>query len=177
VIARNIELKAIDPIPGRSLEICRELQASDEGVLWQRDTYYTVPNGRLKLREQRPGETHLIHYERADHRAQRESCYQIVNVKDAPAIHSVLWKALGVQCTVTKHRRLFRWRAVRIHLDEVKELGNFIELEAVAPQSSDLTAEHQLIAYLRERLDIDDGRLVAQGYAAQLMDRCSDDKR
>jgi adenylate cyclase class IV len=30
---------------------------------------------------------------------------------------------------------------VRIHLDTVKRLGNFIEIEAVAPPSSDLAEE------------------------------------
>lgn len=58
---------------------------------------------------------------------------------------------------------------MRIHLDEVERLGTFIELEAVAPPDSDLAHEHRLVAELRDALGITDERLVALGYAAQLL--------
>ena len=47
---RNVELKARDLDPIRSLAVCRELDADDRGTLWQRDTYFDVARGRLKLR-------------------------------------------------------------------------------------------------------------------------------
>jgi hypothetical protein len=59
----------------------------------------------------------------------------------------------------------------RIHLDEVERLGTFIELEAVAPQDSDLYREHGLVTELHDALGITDERLVALGYAAQLSSR------
>lgn len=52
--------------------------------------------------------------------------------------------------------------------EPVEQLGDFIELEAVAPPDSDLTHEHRLIAELRDAFAITDERLVALGYAAQL---------
>jgi adenylate cyclase class IV len=70
---------------------------------------------------------------------------------------------------VAKRRRLFLWRDVRIHLDDVEQLGRFIELEAVAPSESDLTHEHNLVVELRDAFDITDERLIAIGYAEQLM--------
>ena len=57
---RNIELKALDPDPARSLAVCRELGAEDKGVLRQRDTYFRTRAGRLKLREEEPGGSVLI---------------------------------------------------------------------------------------------------------------------
>ena len=54
---RNVELKATDPDPDRSLAVCLALGADDRGVLVQRDTYFRVPDGRLKLREETPGGT------------------------------------------------------------------------------------------------------------------------
>ncbi|MGH2878384.1 MAG: hypothetical protein ACRDK4_02090 [Solirubrobacteraceae bacterium] len=39
----------------------------------------------------------------------------------------------------------------------------------MAPADSDLTHEHRLIAELRDALGITDERLVALGYAAQLL--------
>jgi adenylate cyclase class IV len=48
----NLELKARDRDPARSLRACEELDAADKGALSQLDTYFEAPRGRLKLREQ-----------------------------------------------------------------------------------------------------------------------------
>ncbi|MGH2912528.1 MAG: class IV adenylate cyclase [Solirubrobacteraceae bacterium] len=165
---RNIELKASDPDPVRSLQACRDLNAKAEGTLWQRDTYFDVPFGGLKLREEKPGRPHLIQFERADEPQQRESRYRIIEVEDAQTLRAALTAAIGLVVVVTKRRQLFLWRDVRIHLDDVEELGTFIELEAVAPPSSDLQHEHQLISQLRTTFDITDERLIPHGYATQL---------
>ncbi len=165
---RNIELKAGDPDPARSLDACRALGAEDKGTIWQRDSYFHVPFGGLKLREEDPGRPHLIQFERANEPQQRESRYRIIEVEDAPTLLAALTAALGLAAVVTKQRHLFLWREVRIHLDEVAQLGTFIELEAVAPPDSDLSHEHQLIGELRSTFAITHERLVAVGYANQL---------
>jgi adenylate cyclase class IV len=164
-LRRNIELKAIDPDPSASLEICRALGAEDHGTIAQRDTYFKAARGGLKLREEQPGRPHLIQFERASEPQQRESRYRIIEVSDGTA----LCEALGICRVVVKRRHLLLWQSVRIHLDEVEQLGTFIELEAVAPSDSDLTHEHRLIDELRDALGITDERLVALGYAAQLL--------
>lgn len=51
---RNVELKARDPEPERSSSVCRALGAEDRGVIAQRDTYFDVVRGGLKLREESP---------------------------------------------------------------------------------------------------------------------------
>ena len=166
---RNVELKAHDPDPERSLSVCRSLGADDRGVLSQRDTYFDVPRGGLKLREESPGSPHLIQFERADRPEERLSSYRIVTVADCVALRAALAAALGVRCVVTKRRRLFLWQDVRIHLDEVDGLGSFVEIEAVAAPESDLSHEHRLVAELRDQFTITDDRLCATGYADQLL--------
>lgn len=74
---RNIELKALDPDQSASLEVCRALGAEDRGAIAQRDTYFDVARGGLKLREEQPGRPHLIQFERASEPQQRESRYRI----------------------------------------------------------------------------------------------------
>jgi adenylate cyclase, class 2 len=165
---RNIECKANDPDPSGSLAVCRTLGAKDHGEIRQRDTYFTVPRGGLKLREEHPGRPHLIQFERASEPQQRESRYRIAEVDSAEALRAALTAAIGTTVVVCKTRRLFLWRQVRIHLDTVERLGNFIEIEAVAPPGSDLAEEYALVQTLRERLGITDERLVAHGYAEQL---------
>jgi predicted adenylyl cyclase CyaB len=166
---RNIELKAHDPNPLRSLEVCQTIGAEDHDEIWQRDTYFQVARGGLKLREERPGRPHLIQFQRANEPQQRESRYRIIEVDDGAVSSAALGAALGISVVVTKRRRLFIWRDVRIHLDDVEQLGSFVELEAVAPPESDLTQEHDLVVELRKAFDITDERLIAIGYAEQLM--------
>jgi predicted adenylyl cyclase CyaB len=165
---RNIELKAHNPNPDLSLSICSELGAEDQGEIVQRDSYFRVHAGGLKLREETPGRPHLIQFRRADEPQQREGRYRIIEVEDCETLRAALTAALGLQVVVIKRRRLFLWQNVRIHLDEVEQLGSFIELEAVAPAHSDLTHEYRLIAELREALAITDDRLLGTGYAQQL---------
>lgn len=165
---RNIELKARCRDPDASLKACLELGAREIGTIWQRDTYFVVSRGGLKLREERPGGAHLIQFSRAEEPQQRESRYRIAEVTDAAALLPVLADALGIWVTVVKQRHLLLWNTVRIHLDEVEKLGSFIELEAVAPKDSDLSREYESVAQLRDVLQITDDRLEARGYARQL---------
>jgi adenylate cyclase class IV len=166
---RNVELKARDVDPARSLEVCEALRAEDHGEISQRDTYFNVARGGLKQREERLGRAHLIQFDRANEPQQRESRYRIVVPDDGPALRAALEAAIGVSVVVVKRRRLYLWRGVRIHLDDVEQLGTFIELEAVAPPESDLTHEHELIRELRDAFEITDARLVELGYADQLL--------
>src|SRR5690242_9665719 len=126
---RNVELKARDPDPARSLARARAVGAEDQGELRQRDTYFAAPRGRLKLREQEPGGAELIAYERSDAAEARESRYRIAAVPDGPALRDALEAALGITVVVDKRRRLLTWEGVRIHLDDVERLGAFVELE------------------------------------------------
>jgi adenylate cyclase class 2 len=167
VSRRNVELKARDPDPEATLAACLALGAEDRGVLEQRDTYFAVASGRLKLREERPGGAQLVQYERADEPGARLSRYRVVEVPDGAALAEALGAALGVAGVVAKRRRLLLWQGVRIHLDDVDGLGRFVELEAVGPPESDLTREHELVARLRDELRITDDRLVERGSADQ----------
>jgi homotetrameric cytidine deaminase len=162
---RNIELKARDRDPQRTLALALALGAEDRGTLAQRDTYFTAARGRLKLREADRGEAHLIAYERPDAAVARESRYRLAPVADGAATREALTAALDTVVEVTKRRRLLLWEGVRIHLDDVEGLGAFVELEGVAAEGSDLAREHELLARVRDQLRIDDEALVAEGYA------------
>jgi adenylate cyclase, class 2 len=165
--ARNIELKAQDLDPARSLQASLDLGAEVHGCLQRLDTYFKVRHGRLKLREQ-DGAAELIFYERSDEAIERESKYRIVPIDDPDGLKDALGAALGILVAVEKSRHLLIWRNVRIHLDEVPGLGSFIELEAVAETDSDLSREYRNVAELRKTLDIIDERIMAAGYSDEL---------
>ncbi len=166
---RNVELKATDPDPQRSLQIALELGAEDRGVLVQRDTYFRVPDGRLKLRVQTPGGAVLIQYARDDRPEARESRYRITPVEDPETLRTSLDDALGTLAVVEKERRLLLWEGVRIHLDTVAGLGSFLELEGVAPEGSDLSGEHDRVAQLSEALGLDESRILADSYSDRVL--------
>jgi homotetrameric cytidine deaminase len=166
---RNVELKARDPDPARTLKRALALRADDRGEIRQRDTYFSKARGRLKLREQETGGSplwdELIEYSRADSTDARTSTYRRVPVADAAPLLEALDSAYGTLGTVTKRRRVLLWDGVRIHLDEVEGLGSFIELEAVAEVGSDLSAEHEKVERLRAELGIEDDNLIATSYS------------
>jgi homotetrameric cytidine deaminase len=167
---RNLELKARDPEPRRSLERALALGAEDRGEIEQRDTYFTRARGRLKLREQSPGDAELISYDRSGVREPRPSDYRLVPVADPEALREALDAALGTLVVVAKRRRLLLWDGVRIHLDDVEGLGSHLELEAIAAPDSDLEPERRKLERLRAELEIDDAGLVAESYSDLLLD-------
>jgi homotetrameric cytidine deaminase len=167
--SRNVEVKALDPAPERSLAICRELGAEDRGVLVQRDTYFRVPSGRLKLREERDAAATLVQYERADAARARVSRYRLVPVEDAAGLREALDAALGTLVIVEKQRHLLLSDGVRIHLDEVDGLGSFVELEGVAAPGSDLSAERERVDALAEARGLVPERIVAESYSDRLL--------
>ena len=164
---RNVELKALDPDPVRSLAACRELGAEDRGVLRQRDTYFRTRSGRLKLREEEPAGATLIQYDRRDEASARESRYRLTRVDDPRELRASLDAALGTLVVVEKERHLLLWEGVRIHLDTVAGLGAFVELEGVAPPDSDLSAEREKVARLQQALGI--AEVLTDSYADRLL--------
>ena len=167
----NVELKARDPDPDATAARCAALGAEDRGVLVQRDTYFAARHGRLKLRESELGGDELIAYRRPDATEPGESDYVRVATAEPQVLREALDRALGTTVVVAKRRRLFIWNNVRIHLDEVDELGTFLELEAiVAADGSDLQDARDKVDRLRWELAITDEALVAEGYADLLLD-------
>jgi adenylate cyclase class IV len=164
---RNLELKAVDPDPPRTLAAALALDgAEDQGVRVQRDTYFHAVKGRLKLREEPSAMAELISYARADRPDAAVSHYRIVPVVDPEGLAEALGDALGVRAVVEKERRLIIWRNVRIHLDRVADLGDFVEFEAAAATAGGLHEEQAKVEGLRAALGLaDDALLVARGYA------------
>jgi homotetrameric cytidine deaminase len=162
-LRRNLEIKARDADPRRSLESALALGAQDHGELTQRDTYFPRARGRHKLREQTPGEAELIQYRRPDEPGPRTSEFRVVPVEQADALKTALDAAYGTLVVVEKRRRLLLWEGVRIHLDDVNGLGAFVELEA--PEDGDQAAK---VERLTEALAI--GEPIPGSYSDLLLE-------
>jgi len=130
-MAMNIEIKARVKDVRVMQERIEEITGKRSTILRQEDTFFHVPNGRLKLRMENDREGQLIYYYRPDMAGPKESDYEIVKVADAEGLQKVLSAALGVRGIVKKKRKLYKTGTTRIHLDHVAGLGYFLELEVV----------------------------------------------
>jgi predicted adenylyl cyclase CyaB len=160
---RNLEVKARCPDLETARARAEELGARAVGAFRQRDTFFAAPLGRLKLRVVDDGRAELIAYRRADASRARESEYLIYRSGDAFALHAVLAHALGPAGVVEKRRRLYLYGHTRIHLDEVRELGTFVELETVLEGQPEAEARAELASVVAA-LGLRDGDLVAGAY-------------
>jgi predicted adenylyl cyclase CyaB len=140
--------------------------------LVQRDTYFDVPEGRLKLREEKGSSPRLITYQRPDLLEERESRYRIVEVGNAEELREALAAVLGIQVVVTKVRRFYLFEGVRIHLDRVDRLGNFIEFEGVvrSDDGDDLECLEQRLKQLRRELGVREPDLISESYSDLVVD-------
>lgn len=128
---RNLELKAATSSLTRAAATARSLPARRAGVLFQTDTYFNVAAGRLKLRVVRGSGAELIGYRRPDRRGPRISNYRRTPVANGSEMRKILGRALGIRSTVQKRRVVFLYKNARIHLDNVRGLGTFIEFEVL----------------------------------------------
>jgi len=128
---RNIEIKARIASALAVLPRARQVAGGEPELIVQDDTFFTVPHGRLKLREFADGSAELIHYHRPDHGDTRASDYVRLPVPDPAALREALARACGVIGRVRKQRWLLMAGATRIHIDRVEGLGDFMELEVV----------------------------------------------
>src|SRR5882724_7475804 len=150
--ARNVEIKArvADPAALRARVAARA--TAPPRVLGQTDTFFSVARGRLKLRRFDDGTGELIFYERDDTPGPKTSTYAKAACLDAATLEGVLSRALGVRGVVAKRRELFMIGRTRIHLDDVRGLGHFLELEVVLrdgePAADGEREAHALLAAL-----------------------------
>ena len=81
-------------------------------------------------------------------------------------IGEVLTAALGVRVTVDKQREIYFIDNVKFHIDTVKGLGNFVEIEAIDANGkrNAKELEQQCSHYMRE-LGIKDTDLVVGSYS------------
>ncbi len=162
--SRNVEIKARVADPA-ALER-RVAAMADRGpeTLAQTDTFFRVPGGRLKLRERAGAPAELIFYRRPDTPDPALSRFHRVAVADGRALRALLGRALGAAGRVSKRRVVYHVGRTRVHLDDVRGLGHFMELEVVlAPRETPAAGAREARRLMRT-LGIAGDALVAEAY-------------
>ncbi|HNX68214.1 MAG TPA: class IV adenylate cyclase [Candidatus Omnitrophota bacterium] len=177
----SIEIKARCSDPFRVRQILKSRQADFKGLDRQRDTYFRVPSGRLKLREGRI-ENALIYYKRTDQKNSKK-CDSVLWKSPVPrgpggseglsplrSLKKILEAAAGVLAVVDKRREIYFIRNVKFHIDRVKNLGDFVEIEVFGRSGKkNETVLRKQCEFFQKLLGIEKKDLLADSYSDQLL--------
>lgn len=126
---KNLELKIkIDSLK----DIKKKLNENRIGlkeILIQKDIYFSVNSGLLKLRIEN-GKSSLIYYNRNEVSDKRLSDFEYIKFSEGEP-EKFFKQIFKTDVTVSKIRELYIYNNTRIHLDKVQGLGSFIELETL----------------------------------------------
>jgi len=162
---RNIELKARIADAEAVRRTAEAIADKRLGIQRQVDTYFYCRQGRLKIRQMDHAGAQLIWYARPDEPGAKASDYLVVPLSNPETLKRALNAALGTWVVVEKHREVFLWRNVRIHVDRVEGLGHFLEFEAVVrPGETEATA-HDRLDELVSLFRIEPSQLVPLSYS------------
>ena len=142
----------------------------------QIDTYFNVPAGRLKLREGNIERT-LIFYQRPDQAGPKLSNVSLYPVQAGTSrlLRKLLEAALGIKVVVDKRRHIYFIDNVKIHLDHVKGLGTFIEVEAIDQNGTmSLTQLREQCDALLAKFEVQDADLITHSYSDMLLEKRTD---
>lgn len=164
----NIEIKARCADLDAVRDVLEAENARFVGDDRQIDTYFAVPNGRLKLREGLI-ENALIHYERTDQAGPKPSEVTLFKTTDGADLKAILAAALEVAIVVDKRRAIYFLDNVKVHLDRVEGLGTFVEIEAIDVDGT-FSAErlHAQCQHYLERFGIAEADLCTHSYSDML---------
>lgn len=161
----NVEIKARCAQPDRIRHILQQHEADFKGTDHQVDTYFEVPKGRLKLREGTI-EQNLIFYRRADTAGPKTSEINLVPAEHPKKLSDLLTNALGVWKVVDKQREIYFIDNVKFHIDEVKKLGSFVEIEAIDEDGTiGKDRLHKQCNHYLQLFGIDEEDLIAKSYS------------
>lgn len=159
-MGKNLEIKLRVDSHQQLVDKLKEIDASFSNVLEQKDIYYSFGKGLLKLRIVN-GEYELIKYVRDESGANRWSNYEIIYLT-GNNVERYLSEIFREEVVVQKTRTLYMYKDTRIHLDEVKNLGSFIELEAVVVDTEKEAADQ--FNFLVEHLELDLNAQINKSY-------------
>jgi predicted adenylyl cyclase CyaB len=169
----NFEFKARHHDIAEAERMLASHQARFVGEDHQVDTYFHVPNGRLKLREGTI-EQALIFYERSNVAGAKQSDVILYQHKADESLKRILIHSLGIKAVVDKKRRIYFIDNVKFHFDTVEDLGSFVEVEAIDKDGNiGLEKIKEQCFHYQQLLGIASEDLLAASYSDMLLARKS----
>ena len=160
---KTVDFKAELRHPAAAKAQCAGLRAEGGGTVRLRDTWYRVADGRLLRREAIGGEVEWIHYHRAD--GIQPCVCEAERLTDTQARRRFGEQGLPEWVTIERTRTAYTIGNVRVLLDSVDDLGDFIELQAIVSREFDVETCGDQIEQMRDALAPILGEPVALSYA------------
>jgi adenylate cyclase, class 2 len=91
-----------------------------------------------------------VFYSRPDQAGPKQSDVALSKIPAQSEIRELLAKALGVLVAVDKRREIYFVANVKIHLDRVEGLGEYVEVEAIGSANEVEKLREQCEAFLSE---------------------------
>jgi len=170
----NIEFKARMRDEKQVRAALKSLRPRVAGTDHQVDTYFNTPSGRLKLRQGKI-ENALIFYQRQNVSKVRPSRVLLCEFSDRAQVRTlkkVLASALGVAAVVNKVREIYYVGNIKIHLDRVRGLGKFLEVEAFVGKDGLRRARRQ-VEQIKELFGVLPEDILSHSYSDLILERCS----
>ncbi len=73
----------------------------------------------------------MIHYDREEKDGPKQSNVTLYKSDLTSSLKEILTKSLGTLVVVDKQREIYFIHNVKFHVDQVKDLGSFVEIEAI----------------------------------------------
>lgn len=138
------------------------------GIDFQKDTYFNVPIGRLKLREGNV-ENALIFYQRKDSKDAKISDVILYPHEPKNELKEMLKKIHGIKVIVEKERRIYFIDNVKFHFDTIRGLGDFVEVEAIDLENNkDVEALKKQCDFYQNYFNIPHEDLISLSYSDML---------
>ncbi len=166
----NVEIKAKCFHPEKVEAFLLNNNALFQGTDLQKDTYFNILDGRLKLRQGNI-ENNLIFYKRNNQKGPKQSNFSLIPVSEPQQMESILTEALGIKVIVEKKRKIYYLNNIKVHIDEVPGLGCFVEIEAGNRLNPEICLEelHRQCAELMHHFDIKEEELIENSYSDMLL--------
>ena len=161
---RNIEIKARVASMPELRQRTAALATEGPVEIAQDDTFFHCDLGRLKLRAFSAQRGELIFYRRANASGPKESFYVVTPTAEPDGLREALTFAYGQSGRVVKQRTLYIVGRTRVHLDRVKDLGDFMELEVVLADGDSPDDGFAEATDLMASLGIDESQLIEGAY-------------
>uniref|UniRef100_A0AC35EXT9 CYTH domain-containing protein n=1 Tax=Panagrolaimus sp. PS1159 TaxID=55785 RepID=A0AC35EXT9_9BILA len=180
---KHVELKAIlrnfDLTFSQAQQFCF---GQTPQILKQFVSYFVSHNGRISLREflDEPESTHadLLFYEipeTDDVTGLKISEFVKTEILDVKNLKECLQLSMGIRGSLKKTRYLFIHEQIRIHLDRVEDLGDFIEIEVRLNENENAVNGYQTAEYFMAQLGILKDDFIEGAYIDKLIESIDND--
>ena len=139
------------------------------GVDNQVDTYFKVEEGRLKIRKG-DFENYLVYYNREDKEDSKQSNVELYSLLKHSYLEKIIRKTHDILVIIDKKREIYFINNVKFHIDYVKNLGTFIEIEAISKNKTiPIEKIKKQCDYYKSLFNINNKDLIKNSYSDMLL--------